>query len=79
MRSSPMLLKLFAHPFRDQMHRQTGGVGGNDSAGLAKLRDARQQIFLDVQIFGDDFDDPIRFRATRQIIVEISDGDAIRE
>jgi hypothetical protein len=76
-RAGPVLLKLFAHASGNQMNRQSGSIGGDDGAGLAKLRDACQKVSLDFEIFGDDFDDPIGFRAARQVIVEISDGHAI--
>ena len=34
--------------------------------GLRNCAHAREQLALDFQIFGDDFDDPVRFGAARQ-------------
>ncbi len=78
-RPGPVLLKLLAHSLGDQMHGQSGRVGGHNRAGFAVRRDARQQFTFDFQIFRDDFDDPIGFRATRQVILKISDGNLFRE
>ena len=64
MRARPMLLKLFAHGFRDQMHRQTGSVSRYNRARFAELRHARLQISLDLEVFRHNFDDPVGFRAT---------------
>ena len=61
------------------MHGQSGSIRRDNRAGLAKLRHARQQVSLDLQIFRDDFDDPVGFRTARQIIIKISDSDAIRK
>ena len=58
---------------------QAGGVRGDDRAGLANLRDAREQRALDLEIFRDDFDDPVRFGAELQIVFEIARNDAIFE
>jgi len=48
--------------------------GGYDGAGFAKLSHACQQFPLDFQVFGNDFNDPVGFRATRQVIIEVTDG-----
>ena len=72
-RAGPVLLKFFGQAFGDQMDRKAGGIGGNDGAGLAELRDLGQQAALDLQIFGDHFDDPVRIGDARQIILKIAD------
>ena len=79
MRPRPMLLKLFAHALGNQVHGQAGRVGGYDGSWLAKLGYAGQQFPLDFQIFGDDFDDPIGLRTTRQIILEVSASNLFRK
>src|SRR5229473_1239174 len=48
-------------------------------AGLSKLRHACQQVSFDFQIFRDHFDDPVRFRATREIIFKVSNRDFFRK
>ena len=47
--------------------------------GLRTCGDAREQRALDLEIFRDDFDDPVRFGAEFQIVFEISRDDAIFE
>ena len=79
MRARPVLLPFLGHSFRDAAHGQAGGIRGDDRAGLANLRDAREQRALDFQIFGDDFDDPVRLGAKFQVIFEIAGDDAIFE
>ena len=79
MRAGPMLLEFLAHALGDQMNRQAGGIGGDDRAGLAELRHAGKQVALDVEIFGDDFDDPVGVFATRQVVFKIADGDFFRQ
>ncbi len=78
MRAGPVLLKFFAHAFGDEMHGQARSVSCDDGAGFAKLGDAREQSFLDLQIFGYYFDDPVGVLAAGQIIFQISDGDFCR-
>ena len=79
MRARPMLLPFLGHPFRDAAHGQAGGIRGDDRAGLANLRDAREQRALDFEIFGDDFDDPVGLGAKFQIVFKIAGDDAIFE
>ena len=79
MRARPVLLPFLGHPFRDAAHGQAGGIRGDDRAGLANLRDAREERALDFEIFGDDFDDPVRLGAKFQVIFEIAGDDAILE
>ena len=79
MRARPVLLPFLGHPFRDAAHGQAGSIRGDNRAGLANLRDARKQRALDFEIFGDDFDDPVRLGAKFQIILEIAGDDAILE
>ncbi len=79
MRSRPVLLKLFAHPLGDQAHGQPRSIRGHNRAGLTELRHAREEFSLDFQIFRDCLDDPVRLRAPRQIIFEVSDRHFLRE
>ena len=79
MRARPVLLPFLGHPFGDAAHGQAGSIRGDDRAGLANLRDAREQRALDFEIFGDDFDDPVRLGAKFQVILEIAGDDAILE
>ena len=79
MRPRPVLLPFFGHAFRDAAHGQAGGIGGDDRAGLADLRDAREQRALDLEIFGDDFDNPVRVGAKFQVVFEVAGNDAILE
>ena len=76
-RPSPVLLKLFGQTFCNQMHRQAGSIRRNNRARFAKLCNARQQISFDLQIFRDDFDNPVRLSASRQIVIEIPDSDPL--
>ena len=78
MRSRPMLLKILGAPFGNGMNGQTGSVSGHQSAGLAVLFDASEQVALDFKIFRDHFENPIGIRAPAQIIFEISDADQPR-
>ena len=79
MRAGPVLLPFLGQALGDAAHGQTGGIRGDDGAGLANLRDAREQRALDLEIFRDDFDDPVRFGAEFQIVFEIAGDDAIFE
>ena len=79
MRPRPMLLEFFAHALGDRMHRQSGGIRGDDGARLANLRDARKQLPLDLQILRHNFNDPVRLRTAPQIILEIPNGNAFRQ
>src|SRR6266576_3848167 len=63
----------------DAAHRQARGIRGDNGAGFSHLRDTREQCALDLEIFRDDFDDPVRFGAELQIVVEIAGDDAIFE
>ena len=74
-----MLLKFLRQAFRNQMNWQSGCVRRNNGARFSKLRDARQQMFFNLKIFRDDFDDPVRFSASRQIIVKIPSRNALRK
>jgi len=66
-----VLLELFGHALGDEMDRKATGVGGDDGAGLAELGDAREELTLDFEIFGDDFDDPVGFRDAGEVIFEL--------
>ena len=79
MRARPMLLPFLGHSFRDAAHGQAGGIRGDNRAGLANFRDAGEQRALDFEIFGDDFDDPVRLGAKIQVIFKIAGDDAIFE
>src|SRR3977135_3476324 len=61
------------------MHRQARSIGGGNGSGLAKLRHACEQTLFDVQIFGYDFNDPVRVLATLQIVFKISNGDFVSQ
>ena len=78
MRAGPVLLQFVGQALGDAVPTgQAGGIGGDDRAGLATCGDAREQRALDLQIFGDDFDDPVGFGAELQIVFEISGDDAV--
>src|SRR5262249_30171436 len=74
-----MLLELFGHAFGDEMNGKAAGVGANDGTGFAELRNAREEIALDFEIFGDDFDDPVGFSDAWEIIFKIADRDFFGE
>ena len=74
-----MLLKLFAHGFGDQVHRQSGSVAGYNGAWLAELRDARPQVSFDLEILRNNFDDPVGLRAASQIVLKISNRNFARQ
>ena len=77
MRAGPVLLPFVGKSLGDAAHGQTGGVGGDDRSGLANFGDAREQCALDLEVFRDDFDDPVRFGAELQIVFKISRDDAV--
>ena len=79
MRPRPVLLKFFAHPLGDQVHRQAGRVRGYDGSGFAKLGHAGQQLSFYFQILSNYLDDPVRFRTARQVILEVSNRDLCRK
>ncbi len=79
MSPGPVLLELFAHRFGDQVNGQSGSVGGYNRARLAELCHARQQFAFDLEIFRHNFDDPVGFGATRQVILKISDRHSFRQ
>ena len=62
--------------FGNLANRQAGGVGGDDGAGAAVGGHAFEQALLDLEIFGDDFDDPVGLGAPGEIVFEVADGDA---
>src|SRR5580698_4499237 len=74
----PVLLEFLRQAFSDQVNRQSGSVRRDNRAGFPKLRDPRQQIPLNLQIFRNNLDNPIRLSAPRQIILEIPDSDPLR-
>ncbi len=76
MRAGPVLLEIGVGLGGDLADGKAGGIGGDDGAGAAVRGDASQQLALDLQIFGDDLDDPIGFGAPGEIVFEIADGDA---
>ena len=59
--------------FGNQMDRQSRRVGGYNRPGLPKLRDFREQSALNLEVFSNNFNDPVRIGNPRQIILEISD------
>ena len=77
--AGPVLLEFFGHAFGDEMDGKAAGIGGDDGAGLAELRDAGKEIAFDFEIFGNDLDDPIGFGDAGEIVFKIADGDLFRE
>src|SRR5215475_16143335 len=77
--ASPVLLEFFWHAFSDEVYREAAGIRRDDGAGFAELRDEREEFALDFEIFGDDFNDPIGFGDTGEIVFEIADGDFFGE
>jgi hypothetical protein len=73
--AGPVLLEFFGHAFGDEMDGKAAGVGGDDGAGLAELRKTREEFALDIEVFGDDFDDPIGFGDAGEVVFEIANGD----
>ena len=78
MRSGPVLLKIFGAAFGDQVNRQPGSIRCDDRAGFAYRFDAREKAALDLQVFGDGFDDPIHLAAPGDIVFQVSGGDQAR-
>jgi len=74
-----MLLKVFGHAFGNEMDGKAAGVGRDDGAGFAELRDTGEEFALDLEIFSDDFDDPIGFGDAGKIIFEIADRNFLGE
>ncbi len=78
MRSRPVLLKILRAPLGDQPDRQSRCVGRNNRPRLPHRFHSLKQLPLDLQILGHRLDDPVRFAAPRQVIVEISRRDQSR-
>ena len=57
---------------------QARGVGRCNRPGLAMLQDALQQGSLDIEILGNDLDNPIATADQGQIIVEVAERDQAR-
>src|ERR1700722_17254394 len=72
MRTGPMFLKILGAAFGDEMNWKSGGIGSDDRAGLAWGLDARQEIAFDLEILGDNFDYPVRFRTPSEIVLKIA-------
>src|ERR1700722_3573904 len=75
MRARPMLLEIGVGLGSDVANGQSGGIACDDRAGTAMLGNASQEFALDLEILGDDFDDPVGLGAPGQIVLEVADGD----
>ena len=76
MRPEPVAAKLLRKTRREASDRKPAGVGADYRARLAKRRDSGEQVALGLEILGDRFNDPVRFRDRGEVVVEISDGHA---
>ncbi len=74
-RTEPAAAEVVRETFGDLGHRQAAGVGGDDRSGLAHGIDALQQLALDVEVFDDDFDDPVDLGQLGEVVFEVADGD----
>ena len=57
---------------------QAAGVGGEDGAGAAVLRDLCEQGVLDVEVLGYGFDDPVAIGDEGEVVVEVAEGEEAR-
>src|SRR3989338_10924669 len=76
MRPEPVEAKLLRKTRREACDRKPAGVGADYRARLAKRCDSGEQVALGLEILGDRFNDPVRFRDRGEVVVEISDGHA---
>ena len=58
---------------------QAAGVRCEDGVAAEMRHDAGQETVLDLEVFGDGFDDPVAVFEFGQVVVEIADGDAVCE
>src|SRR5262249_30852531 len=77
--TGPMLLELFGHAFGDEVDGKTRSVCGDDGAGFAELRNAREKFAFYLEIFRHDFNDPIGFGDAREIVFKVADGNSFGE
>ncbi len=75
MGAEPVLLEVCVETFDDFVDGQAGGVGGGDGAGLAMPEDFFEEGALDVEVLGDDFDDPVAGCDQGHVVVEVAEGD----
>ncbi len=59
----------------DLVDGEAGGVGGGDGAGAAMDADTFEEGALDVEVFGDDLDDPVAVGDEAQVVVEVADSE----
>ena len=77
MRAGPVLLPFLGQALGNAADRKAGGIRGDNRARFANRGDAREQRALDLEIFGDDFDDPVGLGAEFQIVFQIAGDDAV--
>ena len=77
-RAEPVAAQLHRHAFDDLVDRQAAGVAGDDRVGAAMLLHLVEQRPFDLQVLGDDFDDPVAVGNQSEIIVEVADRDQPR-
>ena len=77
-RAGEVLLKIGRAACGDFVHGDAGGVGGDEGAGAADGFEAGEQGALDVEIFGDGFEDPVSFGAKGEVVGEVAGRDETR-
>ena len=73
--AEPVVANLIWHAFDDLVDGEAGGVAGDDGAGAAVLEDFGEEGALDVEVFGDDFDDPVAVGDEGKVVVEVAEGE----
>ena len=77
-RAEPVAAQLHRHAFDDLVDGQAAGVAGDDRVGAAMLLHLVEQRALDLEVLGDDFDDPVAVGDQGEVVVEVADGDEAR-
>ena len=72
-----ILLQFIAQTVNDLVYANTGGVGGNDSIGLAERLNLLENALLDGDVFGSGLDDPVSFTDIFQIVSGVADSDVL--
>ncbi len=77
MRNGKARLQTAPHFCRQQMQRNSGGVGGEDDLIAQNLFQAGIEPLLDLQVLNDDLDNPVAVCKHTEVIVQVSGHDLL--
>ena len=74
-----MLFDFQVHSHADVLDGNAGGVGAENRARPAHRGHFLQEVLLDLEIFDNDFDDPVDFRQAGEMVFKIAHLDQAGE